>query len=77
VLLITLGISYNGFSALIQNLVPQSGLLLAKAQFVNGFKLATLALALTNSAAIIPSALRGQKKPGSSTSSSLENRLPD
>ncbi len=76
ILLITTGIPYNVFSMFIQSAGPQSSLLFAKNLFINGFKLASLALAIINSAAIIPSALRGPKKPEETAGSAIERGIP-
>ncbi len=62
VLLVSLVVPYNTLTGLIEgiatNLLANAG-----AQFLSGFKTAVLVLALLNSIGIIPSALRGTRKP--------------
>jgi hypothetical protein len=60
ILLLTFGIPYNSFSLLLQNAEPHSINSLAKLQFFNGFRIATLVLAITDAVTIAPSAVRGQ-----------------
>ncbi len=69
VLLITFGIPYSSFSQLIEGLVPTG---IAKDQFVDGFRLASLVLAGLNTIAIIPSALRGPRLVSPSTTQEVE-----
>ncbi len=63
IMLLTLGIPYNSLSMLLQNVEPESIVSLARLEFFNGFKIATLILAILEAVAIIPSAVRGQDIP--------------
>jgi EmrB/QacA subfamily drug resistance transporter len=61
VLLMTFAIPYGTFSSLVEGIIPQLGAgLIAKQEFVNGFRLAAFVFASLNTAAIFPSALRGE-----------------
>ena len=74
VLLMTLGIPYNTFSSLIEGIFPQAAsTLVAKQEFVHGFRLAVLILAILNSAAIFPSALRGPRLTSPEKGTNLES----
>jgi Na+/melibiose symporter-like transporter len=63
ILFMTIGISYGQFNALIQGVGAQASLSLAKEQFFNAMRVSILILASLNAAAILPSVLRGEKKP--------------
>jgi EmrB/QacA subfamily drug resistance transporter len=58
--LITIGIPYNLFTSLIQGATPIA-IELAKLEFLDGFKIAALALAAISAISIIPSMLGNQK----------------
>ncbi|MHB8567538.1 MAG: MFS transporter [Nitrososphaerales archaeon] len=62
ILLITTGIPYALFTQLLQGHVATT---LARVEFVNGFRIATIVLAAMNTVAIVPSMLRGKKTPES------------
>jgi len=62
VLLITTGIPYSEFTLLLQSISPLALGVTVQKEFVNGFKFACLVLAIVNTAAIIPSFLRGPRK---------------
>ncbi|HZW56978.1 MAG TPA: MFS transporter [Nitrososphaerales archaeon] len=59
ILLVTVGIPYDSLSSLLASFNPLSAPGALRDQFINGFKVATLVLAVLNSIAIIPSSLRG------------------
>lgn len=63
ILLLTFGIPYNSFSLLLQNVGPESIMSLARQEFFNGFRIATLTLAIIDAIAIVPSAVRGHDAP--------------
>jgi EmrB/QacA subfamily drug resistance transporter len=64
ILLMTIAIPYNTFTALIQGIGLQVLSTPAKQQFLSGFKIALLVLATINASAIVPSLLRGGKEIG-------------
>lgn len=66
ILFMTLGISYGHLSDLIQGVGGQTALGLARLEFFHGMRIAVLILGSLNAAAILPSALRGQRKPETS-----------
>ena len=66
ILFMTLGISYGHLSDLIQGVGGQIALGLARLEFFHGMRIAVLILGSLNAAAILPSVLRGQKKPDTS-----------
>ncbi|MDA4131094.1 MAG: MFS transporter, partial [Thaumarchaeota archaeon] len=53
ILLITTGISYSSLSSLIENIAPQSALMLLKEEFVNGFRITCIVLAILNCVAVV------------------------
>jgi EmrB/QacA subfamily drug resistance transporter len=61
VLIMTLGIPYPEFSALISNTISPALVQTAKQNFVSGFRIAALVLAVINTAGVVPSFLRGPK----------------
>jgi EmrB/QacA subfamily drug resistance transporter len=61
VLVMTVGIPYPEFSALITGTISPALLATAKANFVSGYRIAALVLAVINTAGIVPSLLRGPK----------------
>ncbi len=63
VLLLTFGIPYDSFSLLLQQVQSESTISLARFEFFNGFRIATLILAIIDAIAIVPPAVRGQDKP--------------
>ena len=62
VLLITLGIPYNSFSTLLESVNPLSSPALVRSEFLAGFRMAVLVLAILNSIAVLPSSLRTKGK---------------
>ena len=76
VLLITSGIPYSVFSTLLQSLTPVSLGTTVQHEFVNGFRFACLVLAIVNTAAILPSFLRGPRKKYSIDEKTLDNGTP-
>ena len=58
ILFMTFGISYAALSSLLQG-TESSATLLARMQFIDGFRIAAFLLAVLNTIAIIPSAVRG------------------
>ncbi len=61
ILFITFGISYDKFSSLLQGTISGSALSLAKVEFLNGFHIANLLLAIIAFVAIAPSVVRGSR----------------
>jgi hypothetical protein len=62
ILMITFGISYSSLSQLIQGSSSSAVLTIERMQFLNGFRIAMLALAAINACAIVPSAMRGKRQ---------------
>jgi MFS family permease len=58
ILFLTFGIPYGTFSPLLEGTISQSLVSLAKEEFINGFRIATLLLTVIEVAAIVPSAMR-------------------
>jgi EmrB/QacA subfamily drug resistance transporter len=69
VFLITFGIQYANFSYLLQSSLSQTGLLEARMQFVNGFHIALVVMAVIDAIAIIPSIMRSPASPVTRTES--------
>lgn len=63
ILFITFGIPYSNLNQLLQGSVSQGVILAARAQFVHGFHIAAIMMAILTAAAIIPSAMRGNRVP--------------
>ncbi|MGI0085084.1 MAG: hypothetical protein ACREBQ_08385, partial [Nitrososphaerales archaeon] len=61
VLLITLSIPYGAFSALLQSFNPLSASQIVRDQFVSGFRLVAIVLAIVNTIAIAPSLMISSK----------------
>jgi hypothetical protein len=61
ILLITTAIPHSEFSSLLRSLNPAALGLLPEQEFINGFKIAAFVFAWINTAAIIPSLLRGRE----------------
>ncbi|MDA4131091.1 MAG: MFS transporter, partial [Thaumarchaeota archaeon] len=62
ILFITFGIPYSVLSPLLQSVGPLSVISAAKQQFIEGFKIAALLLAVVDIAAIFPSVMRGARE---------------
>lgn len=62
--LLTLGIPYGTFSALLQNVGTETVISLARAQFIDGFRIGCVILAGVTLSGIIPSLLRGGLRLG-------------
>ena len=60
VVFLTFGIPYMLLSPLMQGITPAASFVLARAEFLDGFRIALIILAIINSAAIIPSLVRGK-----------------
>lgn len=76
ILLITLGIPYGAFSSLANNLISQNLVGVATEEFVDGFKIAALVLALVNGIAIVPSLLRGGRKVREGAEQGFDDKQP-
>ncbi|MHB8568119.1 MAG: hypothetical protein ACYC7D_11925 [Nitrososphaerales archaeon] len=59
---ITLGIPYGSFAALLQTPGPQALLSPARLEFFNGYRIATIILAVVDAVAILPSIMRGNSE---------------
>lgn len=62
IFLLTLGIPYSSFSALLQGITQGPALELARSEFFNGFRLTCIILAIIDAVAIIPSLMRGNSE---------------
>ena len=60
ILFLTFGIPYTLLSPLVQGLVPAVSLVSARIEFLDGFRIALILLAIINAAAIAPSLMRGK-----------------
>lgn len=61
ILFMTFGIPYEKLNPLLQGTVPQSAIEASRVQFVHGFHIAAILMAVLTAVAIIPSAMRGGK----------------
>jgi EmrB/QacA subfamily drug resistance transporter len=61
ILFLTLGISYQSLSSLLQSASNLPGSSVLRSEFLDGFRIAVFLLMLIDAAAIIPSAMRGSK----------------
>ena len=78
VLFFTFGISYANFSSLLQGATSQiADLALAKTQFLNGFRIAILIIALIDVIGIVPSLLMREKWNGLARDSEKTKQISD